>query len=68
MDEEIHSLEKNQTWELVNLPQEKELMGVKYDYKTKLNENGNVQKYKARLVAKVYLQQPRIDYNEIYMH
>lgn len=66
MDEEIDSIEKNQTWELVNLPQGKEVIGVKWVYKTKLNANGDVQKHKARLVAKGYSQQPGIDYNETF--
>lgn len=66
MDEEIDAIEKNQTWELVNLPQGKEVIGVKWVYKTKMNANGDVQKYKARFVAKGYSQQPRIDYNEIF--
>jgi hypothetical protein len=51
-------IEKNQTWELVSLPQGKEVIGVKWVYKTKLNANGDVQKHKERLVAKGYSQQP----------
>ena len=31
-------------------------VGVKWIYKTKFNENGEVDKYKARLVAKEYTQ------------
>ena len=54
MDEEIDAIEKNQTWELVSLPQGKDVIGVKWVYKTKLNANGNVEKHKARLVAKGY--------------
>ena len=54
MDEEIDAIEKNQTWELVSLPQGKDVIEVKQIYKTKLNANGNVKKYKARLVAKGY--------------
>ncbi|XP_057855102.1 uncharacterized protein LOC131064830 [Cryptomeria japonica] len=54
MDEKIDAIEKNKTSELVSLPQGKEVIGVKWVYKTKLNANGYVQKHKARLVAKGY--------------
>lgn len=66
MDEEINSIEKNQTWELVELPIGAKKIGVKWVYKTKLNEHGEVDKYKARLVVKGYSQQYGIDYTEVY--
>ena len=52
MEEEIEVIEKNDTWELVNLPQGKEFVGVKWVYKTKSNVNGKIERHKARLVAK----------------
>ncbi|KAM2587326.1 hypothetical protein TB1_044522 [Malus domestica] len=39
-------------------------IGVKWVYKTKKNANGEVERHKARLVAKCYSQTARIDYNE----
>lgn len=66
MDDEIDAIEKNQTWELVSLPKDKDVIGVKWVYKTKLDANGDVQKHKARLVAKGYSQQPGVDYNETF--
>ena len=51
MDEEMDSIEKNDTWDLVNFPKDKNLIGVKWVYKTKLNEKGEIGKFKARLVA-----------------
>ena len=66
MDEEINSIEKNQTWELCSLPNEAKCIGVKWIYKTKLNELGEVIKCKARLVAKGYSQEHGIDYTEVY--
>ncbi|CAL8174352.1 unnamed protein product [Prunus armeniaca] len=59
-------IEKNGTWELVDRPNEKPVIGVKWVYKTKLNLDGLVQKNKARLVAKGYAQKPGLDYNETY--
>ena len=52
MEEELRSIEKNQTWELVHLPQGKRPIDVKWVYKTKVKPNGDVSKYKARLVAR----------------
>ena len=49
MDEEIDAIEKNQTWELMSLPQGKDVIGVKWVYKKKLNANENVEKYKQGL-------------------
>ena len=54
MDEEIHVIEKNQTWESVSLPQRKDVIGVQWVYQTKLNANGNVKKYKENFVEKGY--------------
>jgi len=53
MDEETYVIEKNKIWELVSVPQGKEIIGVKWVYKTKLNANGDVEMHKERLVAKV---------------
>ncbi|CAL9018208.1 unnamed protein product, partial [Prunus brigantina] len=66
MDAEIETIEKNGTWELVERPTDKPVIGVKWVFKTKLNLDGTVQKHKARLVAKGYAQKPGIDYNETF--
>ncbi|KAI5317804.1 hypothetical protein L3X38_037511 [Prunus dulcis] len=66
MDTEIETIEKNGTWELVERPTDKPVIGVKWVFKTKLNLDGTVQKHKARLVAKGYAQKPGIDYNETF--
>ena len=61
MDEEIDVIERNNTWDLVDLPEDKNCIGVKWIYKSKLNVDGDVEKYKARLVAQGFSQQPGID-------
>ncbi|KAI5355055.1 hypothetical protein L3X38_007950 [Prunus dulcis] len=66
MEEELSMIEKNKTWELVDRPSDKQVIGVKWVFKTKLNLDGSVQKNKARLVAKGYVQKPGIDYNETF--
>ena len=40
MNEEIDAIEKNQTWDLVDIPAQKTSIGFKWVYKTKLNEKG----------------------------
>ena len=54
MEEEIEAIEKNDTWELVNLPKGKHVIGVKWVYKTKSNVEGKIERHKARLVIKGY--------------
>lgn len=51
---------------LTNLLERAKIIGVKWVYKTKLNQHGEVEKHKARLVAKEYAQEQGIDYDEVY--
>ncbi|KAL4568673.1 hypothetical protein LXL04_024288 [Taraxacum kok-saghyz] len=66
MDQEIEMIEKNQTWTLVDLPKDAKCIAVKWVFKTKLNENGKIEKHKARLVARGYGQEFGVDYLEVY--
>ena len=66
MDEEIKMIEKNHTWELMQKPEDKEIIGLKWVYKIKYNEDGTIQKHKARLIAKGYSQLPGVDFNETF--
>ena len=66
MNQKIASIEKNQTWELVDLPRDKTKIGVKWVYKTKLNEKVKIEKHKASLVAKGFSQQFGVDYGETF--
>jgi hypothetical protein len=42
MDEEIRCMDKNQTSKLVDVPDNKDVLSVKWIYKTKQNAEGNV--------------------------
>jgi len=47
MNEELMAIQKNQTWDMVTLPEGKNAIGLKWLYRTKYNADGTIQKYKA---------------------
>ena len=66
MEEEIRMIEKNNTWELVAIPRERKVVSLKLIYKIKLNQEGDIQKHKARLVARGFMQKTGIDFYETF--
>ena len=66
MVDEMASLHKNEAWDLVELPARRKPIGSKWVFKKKTNAEGNVEKYKARLIAKGYSQVPGIDFGDIF--
>lgn len=66
MENEIESVERNQTWRLTELPAGKKAIGLKWVYKVKKDASGKVVKHKARIVAKGYVQQQGRDFDEIF--
>jgi hypothetical protein len=66
MLEEMRALEKNNTWELVDLPPGKQPVGWKWVFTIKHTPEGKMDRYKAHLVAKSYTQTYRIDYDETF--
>ncbi|GAU43236.1 hypothetical protein TSUD_241260 [Trifolium subterraneum] len=66
MKDEINSIERNNTWDLMSLPANKKPITVKWVYKVKHLPDGSIAKHKARLVAKGFLQKPGIDFTEIF--
>ena len=66
MREEYESLVKNKTWELVDLPQGRTPISCKWVYKIKYDSSGNIERYKARLVARGFTQRYGIDYEETF--
>jgi hypothetical protein len=66
VNEELDQIEKNDTWELVPRPNNKNVIGTKWVFRNKLNENGQVTRDKARLVCKGYARIGGIDFEETF--
>ncbi|GKB31467.1 retrovirus-related pol polyprotein from transposon TNT 1-94 [Tanacetum coccineum] len=66
MQEELNQFEKNKVWTLVPKPHGKTIIGTKWIWKNKMDEEGVFTKNKARLVAQGYNQQEGIDYEETF--
>ncbi|KAL2253435.1 UNVERIFIED_CONTAM: Retrovirus-related Pol polyprotein from transposon RE1 [Sesamum indicum] len=64
MDKELQALESNNTWEVVPLPSGKRSIGCRWVFKIKLKDDGSIERYKARIVAKGYTQVEGVDYVE----
>ena len=66
MEDELASMRKNDVSNLVELPIGCNFVGCKWDFKTKRDANGEVERYQTRLVAKEYNQREGIDYEETF--
>jgi hypothetical protein len=66
MQQEMDSIEHNRTWELVDLPAGHRPITLKWVFKLKKNEAGEVVKHMSRLVARGFIQQEGIDYDNAF--
>ncbi|GKF27983.1 retrovirus-related pol polyprotein from transposon TNT 1-94, partial [Tanacetum coccineum] len=66
MQEELNQFVTNDVWSLVPPPKYQTVIGTKWVFKNKLDENGIVSRNEARLVAQGYNQQEGIDFDETY--
>ncbi|MCO5559058.1 hypothetical protein L7F22_012650 [Adiantum nelumboides] len=67
MQSEMTALHKNQTWDLVQLPEGKKALPCKWVYRFKLTLHDGKPKYKARLVAKGFKKKQGIDFDEVFL-
>ncbi|MCO5566825.1 hypothetical protein L7F22_020507 [Adiantum nelumboides] len=65
-DDDDKGFPKNDTWTLCDLPPGKKAISTKWVYKLKCKSDGEIDCYKARLVATNYAQQKGIDYKETF--
>ena len=66
MNEEMKALQKNSTWEVVDLPEGKKPVGCRWVFNIKYKADRTIERCKARLVAKGYTQTYGIDYMETF--
>ncbi|XP_076657826.1 uncharacterized protein LOC143361962 [Halictus rubicundus] len=57
---------ENQTWELIDRPKGAKILTSRWVYKIKYNQDGTVDKFKARLVARGNEQKKGMDYDEVF--
>ena len=66
MEEEMHALDLNHTWDLVHKPAGTSIVGCRWVFTVKQNPDGTVNRLKARLVAKGFTQTYGLDYTETF--
>ena len=66
MEEEMHALELNHTWDLIPKPARTSTVGCHWVFTIKQNPDGTVDRLKARLVAKDFTQTYGFDYTETF--
>ena len=67
MHEELNNFKRNKVWRLVEKPKDcRNVIGTKWIFKNKQDENGIVVRNKARLVAQGFSQIEGIDFGETY--
>ena len=67
MNEEMQPMPVNGVWELLELLENFKAIGCKWIFKTKKDLNGNIERFKARLVAKSFMQKDGNDFKETFL-
>ncbi|XP_019099614.1 PREDICTED: uncharacterized protein LOC109132457 [Camelina sativa] len=66
MSKEYNGQLKKRTWDLIQRPPTQNVVGCRWVFKTKILPSGDLDKYKARLVAQGYHQEYGLDYKETF--
>jgi len=62
----MDALISRETWELISAPKDSFVVGCRWVYTLKYRPDGSVDRYKVRLVAKIYTQTYSVDYFETF--
>jgi hypothetical protein len=66
MEEEIRYMSINKVWDLEEISKGAKAVYCKWVYKMKCDSKGNIERFKARLMAKDFTQREVIDYTETF--
>ena len=66
MKDEMKALNKNAKWDLIEIPNDRKIVGCKWVYKLKRGVDDKEDRYKARLVAKGFFQKAGVEFHEIF--
>ena len=66
MDTEVAQLQNLDTFKLVPLPADRKIIGCRWVLTTKRNTDGEIIKFKARLVTQGFSQIPGMDFDETF--
>ena len=66
MQQSYDALLKNKTWDIVPLPPNRQAIGCKWVFRVKKNVDGSINRFKAQLVAKGFLQVHGFDFHETF--
>ncbi|XP_033222637.1 uncharacterized mitochondrial protein AtMg00820-like [Belonocnema kinseyi] len=66
IEDEFKSLFANGTWELIAPPQDRYIISCRIVLRNKYGPSGEIERRKARLVAKRFTQRPGIDFHETF--
>jgi hypothetical protein len=64
MEDEMRSMSTNKVWKLEEIPKGVKIVGCKWLYKIKCDSHRNIDRFKARLIAKGFTQREGTYYNE----
>ncbi|WKA07524.1 hypothetical protein VitviT2T_025341 [Vitis vinifera] len=66
MQDELNQFERSEVWELVSRPSNQSVIGTRWVFRNKMDENGTIVRNKARLVVQGFNQEEMIDYEETF--
>ena len=67
MKQEMESLAKNETWDIVEAPKKKKIIGCKWIFKRKGGSSSDAPPiYKARVLGKGYSQIVGVDFHDVF--